>query len=363
MFRRMIRRYPVNDVVPGMEIGKIVLTDNGLIALGEGTILTATLIEKLKVWGVSFVDILEVTVDTAQEKPVAVNPDISVSSGGKAIIKEYRGVTKEIKKIFEVTRLARGIPLPLFRDVAVEAVEPLVNTIGVINQLQMVKQADDYLFQHSINVAVISAIIAKWLGYTIIEQREMILCGLLHDVGKTQVSADILKKAGKLSDGELQAARLHTVYGYQMAKDRKDLDLGISLGILQHHERTDGSGYPFGISGEKIHPYAKIIAVADIYDAMTSDRAYNSKATPFMVAETLVEEMYGRLDPTICAIFLNNLRDYFIGNTVELNDGREAEVVYIGQYIGARPVIRTKDGVFIDLEKNKDIAITRLVRA
>ena len=124
----------------------------------------------------------------------------------------------------------------------------------------------------------------------------------------------------------------------------------------------NGKGYPIGLSRDKIQPFARIIAVADIYDAMTSDRVYRRKVTPYKVVEVLLNEMFATVDPVVCTTFLNNVRDYFLGNIVELSDGRIGKVVYLWNFSGAMPVVRTTDGEFIDLEKNRDIAIIKLVK-
>lgn len=134
----------------------------------------------------------------------------------------------------------------------------------------------------------------------------------------------------------------------------------MAYSILQHHERMDGGGYPGRLCGDDIHDYPRIIAVADIYDAMTSERVYHSKDTPFTVVEMISKDAFGKLDPAVCTVFLNNVKDYFIGNLVELSDGRKAEVVFLGQYQAARPVVRTQSGEFLDLERRKDISIIDL---
>jgi len=160
----------------------------------------------------------------------------------------------------------------------------------------------------------------------------------------------------------MEAMKLHTTKGYNLLKEL-ELSQGVLFAVLQHHEREDGSGYPLGVKGDKIHNFAQIVAVADIYDAMTSDKVYREKTSPFQAVEALVQDMYGKLSPDVCTIFLNNVRDYFIGNIVELNDGREAEVVYLGQTMTARPIVRTPSGEFIDLERQKHVSIVKLVGA
>lgn len=238
----------------------------------------------------------------------------------------------------------------------------MVESIGVINHLHMVSRQGDYTLHHSVNVALICGVLGRWLGYNERELTDLVLSGLLHDIGKTQISLEILNKPGKLSEEEMNIMQTHPSVGYKMLRENTNLSANICYGVLQHHERLDGSGYPFKIQGNQIHKYAKIIAIADIYDAMTSNSAYRTKATPFSVVEVMTEEMFNKLDATICTVFLNNVRDYFVGNIVKLSDGRNVEVVYLGQSAGTRPTVRTQDNQFIDLERRKDIQIVDLVK-
>ncbi|MCE5284926.1 MAG: HD-GYP domain-containing protein [Pelosinus sp.] len=347
------KRFSIYDVIPGMEVGKVVLTENGQVALSEGTVLNFSLIERLKYWGVNSLEIREVIPDNDSA------PQIPDSSQQK-FYNGYNSTVNTIKRAFENMRYFKEVPLQEMSELVEKSVNPLVEAVGVINHLHLVRRQDDYTFHHSVNVAVICGVLGKWLGYNGVELKDLILAGLIHDVGKTQIPLEILNKPGRLTDEEMDLMRQHTTFGYNMVKDLNNLPLHIIYAVLQHHERMDGSGYPFKVRGNKIHPYARIVAVADIYDAMTSDRVYHDKSTPFTVVEMLVGEMFHKLDPSICTVFLNNVRDYFAGSRVRLSDGREAEVVYLGQFSAARPIVRTDDGEFIDLEKRKDISIASL---
>lgn len=352
-----IKRYSLKNVKPGMEIGQLVLTNDGQVVLGEGTILTPSLIERLDYWGISY---LLIKQNSNEGSPWQESPE---SLTQKSFFADYSQTVDVIKQAFTNIRFLDDVPVNQMRELVDSFIEPLAGSVGVINHLQMVHRQDDYTFHHSMNVAVTSGLLGRWLGYTGSNLKELILAGLLHDVGKMQVPVEILNKPGKLSVDEMEIMKQHTTRGYQLVKKNKYVPLGVLSGILQHHERMDGTGYPLKTAGDKIHPFAKIIAVADIYDAMTSDKVYHRKMTPFTVVELLVQEMFGKLDPTVCTMFLNNVRDYFLGNIVQLCDGREAEVIYLGQFIGSRPVVRTIDGEVLDLEQQKEYTIVKTIKA
>lgn len=350
-------RVAINNVIPGMELANPVFTDEGKIALSEGTYLNAGLIARLKHWGIMNLDIRELVTDNNKEQN---NP----SHSQQKFYSDYAETVGTVKKSFQLIRDTNMVPFEEYQDLVDKAIEPILESVGVINHLHMVdRQGDDYTFHHSVNVSTVAGVLGKWLGYTQTEIRNLVLAGLLHDIGKAKISLEILNKPAKLSVAEMEIMKQHTIYGYQLIKDLSNVSQDILLAVLQHHERMDGCGYPFQIKGDRIHPYAKIIAIADMYDAMTSDRVYQPKSTPFTVVEMIIKEMFNKLDPAICTIFLNNVRDYFIGNLVKLSDGREAEVVYVGQFVASRPVVRTQEGDFIDLEKHKELSVIKLVEA
>jgi HD-GYP domain-containing protein (c-di-GMP phosphodiesterase class II) len=123
----------------------------------------------------------------------------------------------------------------------------------------------------------------------------------------------------------------------------------------------DGSGYPGGALGDSIHPYARIIAVADLYDAVTSERPYNGKQSPFLAARIIAEEMFGKLDTFVATTFLEHMRDHLVGAHVNLSDGRKAEVILFGGDFTFQPVIRTQNGDFVDVGSNPSVQIKEMV--
>lgn len=353
------KRTFVSDLVPGLEIGEAVITEDGTVALSEGTVLTASLIERLRQWGILTVYVRREGAD----QPVIEDEGSAVPNAKRIFAGSYETTVHNLHKAFETIRYLKEVPVAAIKTLAEESVYALADAPGALNHLHMMQEYDDYTYRHSLNVAIIAGLLGKWTGYGNIELRELILTGLMHDIGKAQIPLEVLNKPGRLLASEMDLMKKHTTRGYNLVKDRKDVPSGVVYGILQHHERMDGSGYPLGVSGDKIHPYARIVAVADLYDAMTSERAYQKSSSPFDVVQTLVQEMFNKLDPEVCTTFLNNVRDYFVGNIVQLSDGRTAEVLYIAQFVGAKPILRTREGEFIDLEKRKDIKIASVVRA
>lgn len=341
------KKVPIAAVNHGMKLASPVLTESGQIILAEGTVLTDSFIEKLKFMNYEYVNIA-----AAKEMPATLD---NIATFDEV----YDDTFQVIEDCFFTMRYFKEVPLAEMKELADTSINLMADAAMIFSYLQNIRKQDDYTFRHSINVAIIAGILGKWLGLTGEELKDLILAGLLHDIGKTQIPLTILNKPGKLTPSEMKIIKNHTVEGYKMLLGELGDKEGILCGVLQHHEKTDGTGYPFGIQGEQIHIFAKIIAVADIYDAMTSDRVYHTKQTPFAVIDEMKQETFGKLDPAVCMTFLRNISDYFIGAKVLLSDGEEAEIIYQGNH--GHPTVCTRQGKFIDLEVNRTISIVSLI--
>lgn len=341
----------ISAVQPGEMLAEAVIREDGYVVLAEGTMLTQRHIDRLRKLSFSFLDIELPANETMTDR------ELSRLEGFSAA---YVSVVTDIKDAFATIRCFGEVPLCQMQELAESRIMPLTEARGVINHLRYMRRQDDYTYRHSVNVAIICGVLGKWAGYDGDAIRDIILAGLLHDIGKTQIPLAILNKPGRLSPAEMELMCRHTIYGYELLRPHKDLPESIRRGVLEHHERIDGSGYPHQLGHSRLHPFACVIAIADIYDAMTSDRVYQKKRTPFAVVEEITTAMFGKLDPGICTTFLHNVRDYFVGSIIRLSDGREAEVVFMEGRSAARPIVRTMQGEFIDLNSTRHISIEGL---
>lgn len=206
----------------------------------------------------------------------------------------------------------------------------------------------DYLIRHMINVAVLSGLMAKWMELKEKEIQELVLAGLLHDLGKARIPRDLLLKSGDLSNDERDILKTHPTESYNMIKDEK-LPPNVLLGVCQHHERMDGSGYPNRLLGKDICLAARIVAVADVYDAMTSNKVYRQAENPLMVIDELFKEMFSKLDPHICSVFLKNVKERLVGQRIRLSNGSEAKVERIEGDGFGKPILVDVQGRLIEL--------------
>ena len=254
------------DLLPGMEISKPVITDEGRVVLSEGTVTTPSLVERLRQWGVTSVFIKAEAETVLEETPAQARQRFFADG--------YEDIIKNVRSAFESMRYLKKVPIGELQEVAQTSIYDLASIPGALNHLHTIKRRNDYTYSHSVHVATISGILGGWLGYRKEELKELILAGLLHDIGKTQVPLEILNKPGKLLPDEMEIMRKHTTRGFRLIKEFPAVSPGVIYGILQHHERLDGSGYPKGLKGDEICRNAKIVMIADVVDGITSGRPY-----------------------------------------------------------------------------------------
>ena len=188
---------------------------------------------------------------------------------------------------------------------------------------------------------------------------QLTVAGLLHDVGKMLIPETILNKPGKLTYQEFIIMQKHTIYGYEILKETIGVTHRQALVALQHHERMDGSGYPMGIKGDKIDLFSRIVAVADVFHAMTSRRVYQDQFPFYKVVSEIERSMFDSLDPAISIVFIEKIMSALIGSSILLSDGRAGKIVMVPKNYPTRPLIQVGEE-FIDLTIHSDLQIEKI---
>lgn len=334
---------PIDQVTPGMIIGKSVEDRLGRHLVERGMTLNAYIIQHLKEYGFE-----ELTIQVHEEpdkKAETIAPSIRNTI---KLLREPDQAKVTFQENFRA-RVSKGIQYiyagPTEHELAHAATvmsEDLLRAIEKNNAIAIniseLQTSDEYTFKHSVDVATISMVIARrrgWKRHQIIEVGE---AGLLHDIGKTKIPNELLNKAERLTDEEFQILKGHSLLGYELVKDNREVSPAIALGILQHHEKIDGSGYPFGATVSQIHPYAKVIAVADIYDALVTERPYK-KGYSNKDAIAILMSMTDKLDMDILQAFLSAIILYPVDSQVMLSNGEVAQVVRNNPNLSLRPVV------------------------
>ncbi len=216
-------------------------------------------------------------------------------------------------------------------------------------------------YAHGLNVALICKIFSRWLGLSPMETNELCISGFLFDVGKYLIPADILEKPTKLNRMEYDLIKTHAFHGWYLLEHySKNVSQHVLNATLQHHEKTDGSGYPQGLKGAEIDPYARILIILDTYEAMTSARPYRAAKCPYEVISILESNMLQHYDVQFTQLFARNIVDELLGSRVMLNDGSTWEVMMNNSSYLSRPTLRNENDI-LDLSKNRELFITGII--
>jgi HD-GYP domain-containing protein (c-di-GMP phosphodiesterase class II) len=334
--------------------------------LVEGNILSADMIQRLVALGLENVVIREYhleQVDVPEEETVIEPPlefVIAPSTLHVQVDNEYEAVLSSVRREFSLLRLKRTLEAASLSQIVDQILEWSSRGAFIANFLLLATPRQDYPVQHSVHVAAISGVIGNLLGMPEQELKELILCGLVHDVGFLPDSTETL--LGSAPPEQMESAKLHPVKGFKILQACSLIPQSVLYGVLQHHERCDGSGYPLGVGQDKIHRFAKIIGVADTYELLNASRGNTESLSPFLVMRRLTEDMLEKLDPVSCTAFLEYLAKGMIGNIVLLSDGAKAQVVY-WHASAPQPVVRKETGRFIDLSKQNQLSIVKVIGA
>lgn len=347
----MIEALKQSKPVISCKAGDIIAEDiliNGVKLLGKDTLLNNYIINKLRDNG-----IYKICTYNLQEDLNLEDSSIILSS----LTQQYKLYINAIRDIFKDLVTKNEVDYDTIGKLAESISENLKNSTYIVQCLTSLRETDEYTYSHSLNVAFYCMLTAKWMNMSMDEILEIIKAALLHDIGKMKVPNEILNKPGRLSSSEFDEMKKHTIFGYDIINDCDEICRNVKQSILMHHERTDGSGYPFGKVDEEIPTFAKIIAIADVFDAMTSNRVYKRKTTPFSAFQMFYSEGLKLFDIKIMHTFMEKVSVYYIGMKVKLNNEKEGEIVYIPPKDILYPIVRIDDE-FIDFRVNKELCIT-----
>jgi len=330
-----MRLLPLNMVRPGMKLGRRIYNEEGITLLGERVELSQKLIQRLSEHGIDFV-----YIDDPRTNDITIPEMISEETRLKAtseIRTSFRGMMESSvrSKTANDRRLGKT-----FSNVMKMIIDDLSSHEGAMIMLTNISVMDDYLFQHSLNVCIYTTLLGMAHGYGREELTTLGLGALLHDIGKTQIPLELLRKNGKLTDSEFTQVKKHTEYGFQLLKEEPNIPLITAHCAFQHHERLDGSGYPRGITGRDIHDYARWIGMVDSYDAMTTHRVYRRAMLPHQAMEILYAGTDTLYEKKKIELFRDNIAIYPIGISVTLSTGETGTVVGLNKMVPHRPIVR-----------------------
>ncbi len=354
------------EAIDGDIIAEDLFADEANIALiMKGTVVNQRVKDKLvkSDIGKILVDRAGVEDEKIEEPAVEKKKDSSDKHHSEKKIEfkdEYRAKVSDVKDIFKGVLDGEKIDLEKVSNVSDEVFKSVDEIYIAIESISELKDFDDYTYIHSVNVALYSMLLAKWLELDKESIKDLVRASVLHDIGKAKIPDGILNKPGELTDEEFMQMRNHPKYGYDLCKSMYDIGDEVKDAILHHHEKEDGTGYPNGLKGDEISLFSKIIAVCDVYDAITSKRVYKDKITPFETFDEMMKHGYNKLDTKIMLTFLNNISSLYVGLKVRLNTGEIGEIIFIPTDKLSQPLVKVGEK-FIDFSQEHSYKIQEIV--
>lgn len=324
-----MQRVVLSQLKPGMITARNIYDGDGRKLLSSDMALTSKFIERLAELKVSAVYITNSYMEGIEVEPI-VREEVRVKT------------VQTVKRVFSMLDSPRkDVPYREIQALGRKIVSDVLRNKDAMLHLNEIRTYDDYTFAHSVDVCTVAVLIGTGMNCGEDRLRELALGSLLHDVGKMLVAPEILNKPALLTEEEMSIMKGHSQFGFELLRgSEKGISLPAMHVAFQHHEKFDGNGYPRGLKGMEIHEYARIVAIADVYDAVISDRPYRPALLPHEAYEIILASNSIHFDPNILPHFLSKIALYPIGTMVQLNTGDIGLVIDVQSGMQSRPTVR-----------------------
>lgn len=370
MNAKTLKTISIKDLTVGMYVERIARQSGQMKVKSRGKVTSQSIIDALKKQGIKAVvidqsksfevdqqtpseeslpDEIEAPLENEQAKP----PQTAVSFDAElAVASKIHAQGKEIQQQLldsVVTGLPMDISIP--EEFSREIVDSIDRNPDALLCLTKIREKDDYLLEHSLNVAILLANFGQYIGLSEKETHELSLSGFLHDIGKIKIPDEILHKPGRLTDEEMDVMRDHVVLGIE-AIEKMRIPAHMVRTVGEHHERLDGKGYPFAKSAGDISLQGRMIAIVDVYDALTADRVYKPGMPSQKALKILLQDTPHKYDKELVQRFIKCIGIYPVGSLVKLDNDTIAMVVKHNERDPLKPVVK----VFYSLSGNHYLA-------
>ncbi|MCF6410700.1 HD-GYP domain-containing protein [Pseudalkalibacillus salsuginis] len=352
----------VHNLNPGEVLSHDVFSLTSRPIMTRDTELTEEHIAVLKAFFISEVEVKAIKSSSKKQNEEKDPTSLLNNSKLTDFHSFYMKAVNQYKKQFANWQAGTAVDLYPIRLEIVPLLEIALEKPKTILSLHHFLNIQDYIYHHAISVGLISSFLAKKLSYSKGDIIQLALAGALIDCGMSKIQPKIMNKKETLSQAEYEEVKQHPILGYKMLKGITGIKESVLLSVLQHHEREDGSGYPLGTRGGQLNKYSRIAAIADVFHAMTSERLYRSKQSPFKVLEQMQLDQFGKFDPKILNILVNELSAFSVGTKVELTNGQVGEIVFIDPHSLTRPMVKMDESdEIIALTKRTDLFIENIL--
>jgi HD-GYP domain-containing protein (c-di-GMP phosphodiesterase class II) len=340
-----MRLISINSVRIGTTLAKTLYDNNGRVLIKNGVELSETLISSVKRLGIYSLYVNDKYSDNEIDDIIKPELRQKVIVTLKNALEEFQNYSKYINNVGSNKQYIKVVEkrneyISQVKELAEEMIEQILSKKQVMIELVDIKSMDNYTYQHSVNVAVLSVVLGIHLQLNRGELYELTIGAILHDTGKMFIPTEIIKKPGKLTDEEYEIVKEHSLRGYEHLKKSPEIS-GLSRIIAkQHHEKVNGNGYPNSLVGDEINKLSKIVAITDVYDALTSDRPYRLAMSPNDALEYIMGGSGSEFDYKMVKVFAKTIVPYSEGTIVKLSDGSIGVVVENYAELPLRPRVR-----------------------
>lgn len=329
-----------SQLVPGCIVLKDVYGKTRSPIVPKNTVITEQHIEILKGFLVEFITVATNLNDGTTFNPLPVEEDHKIESTEIPFFQHFLKVVSHYKELYQEIQGGLQLDILHVRKLIIPLIEKTEEVDQFVHLLYKFQNKNEYLYIHSVAVAILSSYIARKLGFEKTEWMQIGIAGLLSDLGMAKIDQNIVFRKGELYQGEYEnEVKKHPTYSYRLVEPIPLLKDEVKLAILQHHERLDGSGYPLGVKMEKIHRYAQIIAICDVYHAMISDRLNKDKKSVYMAMEELEKDRITKFNSKLVDQFVAYMVNLSVGTKIKLSDQQIGEVVYMDPSYKTRPMV------------------------
>lgn len=321
-----MRYIPIQYLKEGMVLAKPIFNANGDVLLAQGAKIKLSYITRL----------------SNLVRGIYVEDNLSEGIVIKDIISDKIKVdaVRRLKDIYEHPAKENSFQLNSCRLILENIIDEMLSNKNLMVNLIDIKTYDDYTFYHSVNVAILSIIIGSTLYFDRLKLYKLALGAMFHDIGKTFIPNEILNKPGKLTPDEFEIIKTHSFKGFDYSKNVLKLSTTSYMGILHHHEKWDGTGYPNNLKGDDISLFGQIISIADVYDAITSKRPYKDATLPSEAIELLMASSGSSFNPLLVKKFISKIAPYPVGLSVELSSGEQGIIMENFSDAPMRPLVK-----------------------
>lgn len=354
-----MKQVSITELIPGMIAAENILSHDSQMVIPKGTIFTENIIARLENYYIYYVNVED---DNASDLscpliPHKINTDTAslqdTAKEDSCFVGAFKRCSEHFRAVL-IGSISRNDPFSsddLLREVMSLLTQDYKNE-NILDILLNMRNMDDTVYSHCISVALISNIFSRWLGFTKNEQLTATACGLFHDCGMLMLPSGILEKSGKYTREELNIVKTHPIEGFHLLSRYRNIPEAVKDAALTHHERCDGSGYPYGLKNDELSRFTKIIMIADIFDAMINDKSYHLSMCPFSLIKYFENDGIRKYDTEYILTFLEHILNFYLKHKVTLHSGMDGNVIFINRGLFPRPAVRTESSKDKDLQED-----------